>query len=132
MIIKMKAFRGVWILSKNYVLLSRGTFHQFSSTKLRRSTASSQICRKTPSWQTMDSKTVSSGTTGTRCFSSSSNERVAHAPNRYGVGDIMKVILTCTAGLTVGAWISKRMVSILEEYELFVLEEDEDDEYDDD
>ena len=128
----MKAFRKVSILSKSYVPLSRDTFLQFSSTKLRRLSVSNQICKKITSGQTTDPKTVLSGTTETRCFSTSSNGRVALAPNRYGVGDIMKVILTCTAGLTVGAWMSKRMVSILEEYELFVLEEDEDDEdYDD-
>lgn len=61
-----------------------------------------------------------------------SNGFVAKQPIRYGIVDISKVILTCIAGLTVGAWLSKRMVAILEEYELFVLEEDEDedDDYD--
>ena len=61
-----------------------------------------------------------------------SNGHVAMEPIRYGIMDIMKVFLTCTAGLTVGAWISKHMVSLLEEYELFVLEDDDDEEDDDD
>ena len=61
-----------------------------------------------------------------------SNGHVAMEPIRYGIMDIMKIFLTCTAGLTVGAWISKHMVSVLEEYELFVLEDDDDEEDDDD
>ena len=61
-----------------------------------------------------------------------SNGHVAMEPMRYGIMDIMKIFLTCTAGLTVGASISKRMVSVLEEYELFVLEDDDDEEDDDD
>ena len=61
-----------------------------------------------------------------------SNGHVAMEPIRYGIMDIMKVFLTCTAGLTVGASISKRIVSVLEEYELFVLEDDDDEEDDDD
>ena len=61
-----------------------------------------------------------------------SNGHVAMEPIRYGIMDLMKIFLTCTAGLTVGAWISKHMVSLLEEYELFVLEDDDDEEDDDD
>ena len=61
-----------------------------------------------------------------------SNGHVAMEPIRYGIMDIMKVFLTCTAGLTVGASISKRIVSVLEEYELFVLEDHDDEEYDND
>ena len=51
-----------------------------------------------------------------------STGHVAMEPRRNGIVDIMKVFLTCTAGLTVGAWISKHMVSVLEEYELFISE----------
>jgi len=61
-----------------------------------------------------------------------SNGYVAMEPRRNGIVDIMKVFLTCTAGLTVGAWISKHMVSVLEEYELFILEDDDDEEDGDD
>jgi len=61
-----------------------------------------------------------------------SNCHVAMEPRRNGIVDIMKVFLTYTAGLTVGAWISKHMVSVLEEYELFILEDDDDEEDGDD
>lgn len=53
-------------------------------------------------------------------------------PERYRRFGLLKVFITMTAGLTVGAWISKNMAAFLEENELFVPEDDDDDDDDDD
>ena len=57
---------------------------------------------------------------------------VVDEPERYCRFGLLKILLTCTAGLTVGAWISKNMAEFLEENELFVPEDDDDDDDDDD
>jgi len=57
---------------------------------------------------------------------------IVDEPERYRRFGLLKILLTCTAGLTVGAWISKNMAAFLEENELFVPEDDDDDDDDDD
>jgi hypothetical protein len=53
-------------------------------------------------------------------------------PERHRIFGLIKAMLTMTAGLTVGAWFSKKMAAFLEENELFVPEDDDDDDDDDD
>ena len=57
---------------------------------------------------------------------------IVDEPERYRRFGLLKVVLTMTAGLTVGSWISKNMAAFLEENELFVPEDDDDDDDDDD
>ena len=128
----MKEFRKLLVLSKNNVPLPNDTFCQCAFTKLGRLSFANLNYRQIMSRQNVDPKRVWCNNIGYRSLTTLSNGRVAHQPTSYGVGDLIKVILTCTAGLTVGAWISKSMVSILEEYELFAPEEEEEDEDDDD
>jgi len=49
-------------------------------------------------------------------------------PPRFG---ILKVFLTVMSGISIGAYASKRTAQFLEENELFVPDEDEDDDEDD-
>ena len=57
---------------------------------------------------------------------------IVDEPERHRRFGLLKAMLTMTAGLTVGAWISKNMAAFLEENELFVPEDDDDDDDDDD
>ena len=61
-----------------------------------------------------------------------STVKILDEPKRYGAFDLLKITVTCIAGLTVGVWMSKTLVAILEEYELYIHEGEDDDDYDDD
>ena len=128
----MKGLTKAIIFTKGYVELSKETRILKSSVKFQRF---SMLCQRGKISASQPNHTHSGllfKDLKSDCINKLSNSHVAMEPIRYGIVDIMKVFLTCTAGLTVGAWISKHMVSVLEEYELFVLEDDDDEEDDDD
>ena len=128
----MKGFAKMLTRRESFVILSRDTRFQNSSANFHKLSMSTQKVGKISSKQHVNPFSLISNNFRSRNVNTLSNGFVAKQPIRYGIVDISKVILTCIAGLTVGAWLSKRMVAILEEYELFVLEEDEDedDDYD--
>ena len=128
----MKGFAKMLIRRKSFVILSRDTRFQNSSTNFRKLSMSTHKIGQISSKQRVNPIRFISNNFRSRNVNTLSNGFVSKQPTRYGIVDILKVILTCIAGLTVGAWFSKQMVAILEEYELFVLEEDEDedDDYD--
>ena len=78
------------------------------------------------------SSTTESSTIGSRNVTTVAEGVILDEPLRYQRFGLLKVILTMTAGLGVGAWISKKMANFLEENELFVPEDDDDDDDDDD
>ena len=128
----MKGFVKMLIRRKTFVILSRDTGFQNSSANFHKPSMSTHKIGQISSKQRFNPFRLISNNFRSRNVNTLSNGVVAKQPTRYGIVDILKVILTCIAGLTVGAWFSKRMVAFLEEYELFVLEEDEDedDDYD--
>ena len=128
----MKGFAKMLTRRESFVILSRDTRFQNLSANFHKLSMSTQKVGKISSKQHVNPFSLISNNFRSRNVNTLSNGFVAKQPIRYGIVDISKVILTCIAGLTVGAWLSKRMVAILEEYELFVLEEDEDedDDYD--
>ena len=120
----------VSILTKGFQVVSRDTKLLKLSVNLQKLSVSSQTSRQI----TLKETDIPSGLlfhkVNRRLINTSSNGVVARKPISYGIVDIFKILVTVTAGLTVGASISKRMVALLEEYELFVLEEDEEDDDD--
>ena len=120
----------VSILTKGFQVVSRDTKLLKLSVNLQKLSVSSQTSRQI----TLKETDIPSGLlfhkVNRRLINTSSNGVVARKPISYGIVDIFKILVTVTAGLTVGAAISKRTVALLQEYELFVLEDDEDDDDD--
>ena len=56
-----------------------------------------------------------------------STGKVLDAPKQFVTLGLLKITFTCIAGLTVGSWMSKAMVAVLEDYELYIHEEGDDD-----
>ena len=124
--------RGVITLGKKIVSAS-GTcrafspsYHQFPSNVTQNdiqllSSFSILTAMKT------SSSTADASTIGSRNVSKLSSGIILDEPLRCQGVDLLKVILTITTGLIVGAWISKNTANFLEKTELFISDDDDDD-----
>ena len=133
----MAGARGIINLGKK-IASSSGSRRTCSPAQLQRTSTVSQ--NDSSSFSTLsnkksnvDSSTNQPSAVGQRNLATTlASGGIVDEPERYRRFGLLKILLTCTAGLTVGAWISKNMAAFLEENELFVPEDDDDDDDDDD
>jgi len=133
----MAGARGIINLGKK-IASSSGSRRTCSPAQLHRTSTATQ--NDSSSFSTLSNKksNVDSSTNhpsgvGQRNLATTlASGGIVDEPERYRRFGLLKILLTCTAGLTVGAWISKNMAAFLEENELFVPEDDDDDDDDDD
>jgi len=133
----MAGARGIINLGKK-IASSSGSRRTCSPAQLQRTSIASQ--NDSSSFSTLsneksnvDSSTNHPSVVGQRNLATTlAPGGIVDEPERYRRFGLLKILLTCTAGLTVGAWISKNMAAFLEENELFVPEDDDDDDDDDD
>jgi len=133
----MAGARGIITLGKKIVSNS-GSRRTCSPAHLQRTTTAVQ--NDSAGFSSLSSNKTNSepsnnqsSTVGQRKLTTSlASGGIVDEPERYRRFGLLKILLTCTAGLTVGAWISKNMAAFLEENELFVPDDDDDDDGDDD
>jgi len=133
----MAGARGIINLGKK-IASSSGSRRTCSPAQLQRTSTvtqndSSSFSTLSNKKSNVDSSTNQPSVVGQRNLATTlASGGVVDEPERYRRFGLLKILLTCTAGLTVGAWISKNMAAFLEENELFVPEDDDDDDDDDD
>lgn len=133
----MSGARGLITLGKKIVSNS-GTRRTCSPAPHQRpSNGTQKDTQPSSSFSTVTTTKTSSSTAeassmGSRNVTTSASGIILDEPLRYHRFGLLKTILTMTAGLAVGAWVSKNFANFLEENELFVPEDDDDDDDDDD